>query len=136
MRVGIVGYSGQEFDHDMGRVLVCQAFDALPKCKTIEIVSGLTRLGIPAIAYEEAVKRGWKTVGIACSKAFEYECFPVDETIIVGDDWGDESQTFLNSVDWLIRIGGGKQSHEEARLAQLQGKKLLEFELAAQLASC
>lgn len=135
MRVGIIGYSGQGFDHDTGRVLVRRAFDALPKRQPIEIVSGLTRLGIPAIAYEEAVKRGWKTVGIACSKAFEYECFPVDETIIVGDEWGDESQTFVNSVDWLIRIGGGKQSHEEARLAKLHGKKLLEFDLATQLAS-
>uniref|UniRef100_A0A832H5X4 Uncharacterized protein n=1 Tax=Oscillatoriales cyanobacterium SpSt-402 TaxID=2282168 RepID=A0A832H5X4_9CYAN len=135
MRVGVVGYSGQAFDPDLGRVLVRKAFDALPHRNSIEIVSGLTRLGIPAIAYEEAVKRGWKTVGIACSKAFDYDCFPVDETIIIGTDWGDESQAFLNSVDWLIRIGGGKQSHEEARLAKMQGKPLLEFELATQLVS-
>lgn len=131
MRVGVIGYSGQPFDYTLGRELIQDVFDLLSTFGTIEIVSGLTRLGIPAIAYEEAVKRGWKTVGVACPKAFEYDCFPVDETVIIGANWGDESQTFLNMVDLVVRVGGGKQSYEEAQLAKLQGKEVLEFELAA-----
>lgn len=133
MRVGVIGYSGQRFDLNAGRAFVRKAFDLLPRHETIEVVSGLTYLGIPAIAYEEAVRRGWKTAGVACSKAIEFECFPVDRSIIVGREWGDESQTFLNIVDVVIRVGGGKQAHEEARQAKLLGKPVFEFELPALL---
>ncbi|MGK7877101.1 MAG: hypothetical protein AB4426_28555 [Xenococcaceae cyanobacterium] len=129
IRIGVVGYSMQMFEQDRALSLIRQGFDSIEMAGVIEVVSGLTRLGIPALAYEEAVRRGWKTVGVACSKAFEYECFPVDETIIVGDEWGDESQTFLDMIDVLVRIGGGLQAHRECFLAKKQGKQVIEFEL-------
>ena len=76
-------------------------------------MSGLTNLGVPRIAYEEAIKLGLRTVGIACKQAEQYECFPCDEVILVGDNWGDESRAFLASIDVLLRVGGGKQSVAE-----------------------
>lgn len=129
LRVGVVGYSSQDFDHKEALVLIQRAFDALSPIADIEVVSGLTDLGIPALAYEEAVRRGWKTMGIACAKASSYPCFPVDEVIIYGDTWGDESPVLLDIVDILIRIGGGIQSHLEACSAKTQGKQVIEFEL-------
>jgi hypothetical protein len=131
MRVGVVGYSGQKFDHTLGRKLIRQAFDLLARKDDIEMVSGLTNVGIPAIAYEEATRRGWKTVGVACSQALDYDCFPVNEAIIVGQFWGDESEVFLERIDLVIRVGGGLQSRKEADLARLQGKQVIEFELPA-----
>lgn len=72
---------------------------------------------------------------MSCAKAFEYKCFPVDDVVIVGNSWGDESPTFLSMIDVLIRIGGGKQSHHEADLARIQGKRVIEFELPASLSA-
>lgn len=133
LRVGVVGYSNQDFDSKAALSLIQRAFDDLDPAADIEVVSGLTDLGIPALAYEEAVRRGWKTTGIACAKAFDYPCFPVDDVIIQGDHWGDESPVFLRLIDLLIRIGGGTQSHFEACCAKMQGKQVMEFDLPALL---
>jgi hypothetical protein len=128
-RIGIVGYSGQKFDaFDATNIL----YDALA-ARTIHhgrcvVVSGYTDLGIPGIAYKVAVKLGMGTVGIACKKAQDYDCFDCDEVVIVGDDWGDESDTFLASIDEMIKVGGGRQS--EFEFAAFAGPKE-DFELEA-----
>ena len=80
----------------------------------IEVVSGLTALGVPKLAYEEAQAKGLRTVGIACSEAKKFPCFPCNDIIIVGKRWGDESETFLQCIDMLVLIGeGGAQSWQE-----------------------
>ena len=100
--------------------------------KNICVISGLTSLGIPKLAYEEADRRCWKTVGIACEKAYDYELYPVDEKQIVGKDWGDESETFLSEIDILVCIGGGKQSKSELKTAKDKGIKTYFYELESE----
>ena len=100
--------------------------------KSKTVVSGLTNLGVPALAYNEAKIRGWRTVGIACSKAEEYDCFAVDERIIVGDEWGQESETFLNNIDVLVRVGGGNQAKRETGDFRKLEKQVMEYDLPAQ----
>jgi hypothetical protein len=143
MRVGVVGYSAQKFDNDEAIGLLNQALsEAVSLClskdlyqvdwkEEITIVSGLTDLGIPAIAYEFAMVNGAPTMGIACAKAKEYECFPCDRVHIVGENWGDESESFLAAIDVLIRIGGGKQSLAECDRAKDLGIAVFEKELSA-----
>ena len=119
MKIGVVGYSAGKFSQLIAKHLVEIGFEYMVVTTgddSFEIVSGYTDLGIPGLAYRHAVETGHRTVGIACKKAAEYDCFPTDETIIVGDNWGDESNTFLKSIDGLIRIGGGPQSFKEATL--------------------
>lgn len=60
-----------------------------------ELVSGLTNMGIPKLAYEIADKKGWTTVGFSAEEAKEYECYDVDKEIIVGKKFGDESEEFI-----------------------------------------
>ena len=130
--IGVVGYSGGKFNEDVAKALMAIALDLVEenhKSDEYELVSGLTDMGIPAIAYRMADKRGWKTVGIACSKADENPCYDVDERIIEGKEWGDESGTFLDSIDVLIRIGGGKQSIEETKKAKKKGISVYEYDL-------
>lgn len=130
--VGVVGYSATRFDKLEGRYLVKKAFDELEKqfgSNEIVIVSGYTDLGIPSLAYHEAFKRGWKTVGVACEKAINYKCFKCDQVIIVGKRWGDESQTFLDKISVLVKIGGGKQSIRELEMARNMNKIIFEYEL-------
>jgi len=131
VRVGIVGYSAREFDQEKAREILVKLFDELQEKHdgNVEIVSGLTALGVPLLAYQEARRRGWKTIGIACKKAYKYERFPVDEEIIVGDDWGDESETFLSMIDICIRIGGEEQSRRETEMAKQRGLPVLEYDL-------
>jgi hypothetical protein len=74
-----------------------------------------------------------RTVGIACVKAREFECFDVDERIVDETwlNWGDESETFLREINALVRIGGGEQSHTEAAMFRERGGNVYEYELAA-----
>lgn len=130
-RVGVVGYSDDKFDKKEAKELIEKAFDKVKDeyGDNITVVSGYAAMGIPLLAYKEAVKREWKTKGIACKKADEYEKFPVDSFEIVGDDWGDESETFLNDIDVLIKIGGGEQSKDEAKKAKDMDLKVFEYKL-------
>jgi hypothetical protein len=136
VKIGVVGYSSAKFNEDIAKALIAISFDTIELVEDFHkynednvVVSGLTDLGIPALAYREAKKRGWKTKGIACKKAEEYDLYPVDETEIVGDDWGDESETFLNAIDVLIRIGGGDQSIDETQKAKDKKLPVYEFDL-------
>ncbi len=138
LRLGVVGYCPPtKFDEKKALSLLQQAYDLVKENFSnyqITVVSGLTNLGTIKLAYEEAKRRGWKTAGVACKKAFNYKnLFPVDEkTVIVGENWGDESETFINSIDALIRIGGGPQSLKETELARKKGKKVYEYDLPKQ----
>lgn len=143
MKIGVVGYSAGTFDIDKANKLLLLGFEYVDAVyddgsfdQQIEIVSGLTNIGIPALAYKLANAFGLPdspclTVGIACSKAKEYECFPVDKEIIIGDEWGSESEAFIKYIDCLIRVGGGKQSIAEvASFRKLKpGAPVIEMEL-------
>ena len=130
--VGVVGFSGRKFDEKLAESILNALFDSVELLYTdceFALVSGLTNVGVPAIAYKLAAKRKWHTVGVACSKAEEYDCFDVDDKIIVGDEWGDESETFLDKIDLMIRVGGGEQSMAEAKEADKRGLAVLAVDL-------
>lgn len=130
--IGVVGYSSSNFNETIAKALMAIAFDIVEenyKDKEYRLISGLTDIGIPAIAYRLAKKRGWTTVGLSAKEAKEYDCFPVDEEIIVGEKFGDESKKFLDSIDVLIRIGGGKQSIKETEMAKGKRIQVYEFDL-------
>jgi len=132
-RVGVVGYCPPtKFDRQKAVDMIEEAFDQIEKNnpgKEIVIVSGLTDVGVLGIAYTSAILRGWKTVGIACKRAEEHPLFPVAEKIIVGDNWGEESPTFLDSIDMIVRVGVGQQSIAEAEETKRRGKPAIEFDL-------
>jgi hypothetical protein len=133
MRVGVVGYSAQKFDMIEAMCLLHRSLKILDvkQRKISWIVSGLTDMGIPSIAYTFATDRNIPTMGIACAKSKNYVCYPCDRVHIIGTEWGDESETFLASIDVLIRIGGGKQSLAECEKAKAYGIPVQENELAA-----
>jgi hypothetical protein len=131
--VGVVGYCPPtQFDEQEARRMIIEAYEKIsllrPKAN-IRIVSGATNVGVLKIAYEEATKRKWKTVGVACKRAKEHPLFPVDELIIVGEEWGEESETFVGMLDAIIRIGIGKQSLREAEEVKNKGKMSIEYDL-------
>tara|TARA_Y100000034_G_C6897479_1_gene414153 strand:- start:1980 stop:2432 length:453 start_codon:yes stop_codon:yes gene_type:complete len=140
IKVGVVGYSAQEFDVQHAQACIEDAFDKVEAIYSFRVknfdhriicISGLIDIGIPALAYREAVKRGWQTAGVACSLAEDYECFDVDEKFIVGDQWGEESDTFLGMIGVMIKIGGGKQSDDEMRKHKENGLPVFEYVLEA-----
>jgi hypothetical protein len=133
LRIGVVGYCPPtKFDEGEARRMIVDAYDQIdclyPKAVKF-VVSGLTNVGVLKIAYEEADKRSWKTVGIACERAKEHELFPVNHKIIYGENWGDESLIFLNYIDLIIRIGTGPQSVAETKEMIRRGKKAFEYDL-------
>ena len=134
-RLGVVGYCPPtKFNENKAHTYILEAYNkaVCDFSNRIVVVSGLTNVGVLKLAYEEAKRRGWKTAGVACKKAFDYKSswFPVDqEPVIVGENWGDESFEFIKSIDALVRIGCGKQSLREASMARNLGKKTYEYDL-------
>jgi len=116
MYIGFVGYSSGDFDVNKAKNIINTIFSELIKDDII--VGGATNLGINKLVYEKAKQLGMKTVGIMCKKGFDYEIFNVDELIVVGEEWGDESQEFLSSIEVLYKIGGGQQSKKEFEMAK------------------
>lgn len=136
LRIGVVGYCPpSRFDEGKALGYLRYAFDNIqskyPKRPKV-VVSGLTNVGVLKLAYEEAKRRRWKTAGVACKKAYEFKnnWFPVDENpIIVGEEWGEESPTFLETIDMIVRVGGGKQSRRECAETKSMDKEVYEYEL-------
>lgn len=128
MKIGVIGYSAQRFDKDLANKILLEVLSPYAS-EPVELISGLTDIGIPALAYRIAESFGWTTAGIACSKASAYTCFPVDRRQIVGDNWGDESKAFLGQLDLLVRVGGGNQSFKEIESAKQAGIGCIEHEL-------
>jgi len=133
LRVGVVGYCPPTvFDEDEARRMIRDAYDKIAELfgdREVVIVSGLTNVGVLKIAYEEATRRGWRTAGIACERAQEHELYPVDEKMIVGMNWGDESLTFVANIQAIVRIGVGKQSLRETELVKSRGFPAFEYDL-------
>lgn len=131
IRIGIVGFSNDDkFTREDTEPKIIRFFDQIdltyPKRDKI-IVSGLTNMGIPKIAYEQATRRKWKTVGISAEEALEYDNYPVDSKMIIGKKFGDESEAFINNIDILAKFGGGEQSMTEFEMAKSKGIKVFEF---------
>jgi hypothetical protein len=136
VRIGVVGYCPPtRFDETEAAQLIDAAYDEVAKDypdASITIDAGLTALGVLKIAYEKAVRRGWRTAGIACKKAIteNMPLFPVDEEPrIVGEEWGQESIEFTRELNALIKIGHGKQSTDEANLMRATRRTVYEYEL-------
>ena len=133
IKIGVIGYSIQEFDKKKAIEYLKEAFDFIEKQyrnRKKTVISGLTDLGIPALAYREAVKREWRVEGITCSKALDYIWYPVSDITMVGRNWGDESETFLEAINILVRIGGGEQSMREVEMAKkIRGIDIIEYDL-------
>lgn len=122
-KVGVSGALHVKTQRNEAIALLKTAYDELSlKNQNIEVVSGLTALGIPLLAYILAVKRGYYTTGIACIKVKEHEVFKVDKTIIKDEwgEWGDESFYYLKYIDALVTIGGGKQTIAEINAFKLR----------------
>lgn len=133
IRVGLVGYCPpSKFDEDEAANMIRFAFDYLESANpttSFELVSGWTNVGVLALGYAEAAKRGWSTYGVACKRAQEHPLFPVDHGMEVGDNWGDESDFFVSFVNCLVRVGGGEQSLAEADAVRRRGDLTIEFSL-------
>lgn len=133
IKIGVIGYSMQEFDKQKAIEYLKKAFDFIEKQnpdRKKTVIAGLTDLGIPALAYREAKRRSWRVEGIACSKALDYIWFSVSNVTIVSGNWGDESETFLKAINILVRIGGGEQSMREVKMAKkMRGIDIMEYDL-------
>lgn len=150
IKIGVIGYSGksfpifdasQKFINALAEVLErhkyyntmkngkrvnvltkdeCESVNYV-KYPKIEIVSGYTDYGIPALSYVLAKLYCQKsycdiectTTGFAPKEALSDKRCKVNKEIIVGENYGDESEAFIDYIDVLIKIGGGSQSIKE-----------------------
>lgn len=134
--VGVVGYSQQKFDENEASLILEDAFDSIEEeyisngeFEHIVVVSGLTNMGIPSVAYQVAEDNGYETIGVAPDAARELELYDVDEIYWVGEQFGDESQVFIDMIDVIIRVGGGEQSLKEVEMAEEEDISVIEYDL-------
>lgn len=123
--IGFVGFSSQDFNTKKVKKIIDSIFENLDRKDVI--VSGATNLGVPKLVYEKAKSLNMKTVGIMPEVGNDFDIFPVDELIIKGKDWGEESSEFLSSIEVLYKIGGGKQSEMEYKIAKEMNIECYEY---------
>lgn len=121
LKIGIVGFSRNQFDQKRARIILAELFEELKNKhpeKEIEIVSGYTDSGVPKIAYELADQFHFTTVGYSANQALKVKSgvYPVKKVILKGERFGDESEAFVDYIDGLIRVGGGAQSGRETQM--------------------
>lgn len=119
LRIGVVGFSRNEFDQKSASQILEQEFLTLKeKYGIFEVVSGYTDRGVPRLAYQLADKLGLRKIGYSARQALKVKSglYPVHDVILVGKKFGDESERFVRHIDQLIRVGGGKQSRHEVEL--------------------
>lgn len=140
--VGVTGFSGQwsasKLDADPLLKAAADAAtealrDYLLKLKAeygdkLIISSGATMEGVPKIIYDICFQAGIKAMGVACEKAFDYLLGTMKYLVVEGQNWGDESASFLKTSDELIMLGGGGQAKREAIAASHEGKKIAVFQ--------
>ena len=124
---GIVGYSVMEFDKILAQNAVDYILDDLPTGSVI--VTGATKIGIPAMIVASAKKRGIKSIGIMPQEGYETGLSKVDELVVEGDKWGDESARFIDMIDILYAVGGGRQATKEVLMAEAKGIEVKSMEL-------
>lgn len=136
IRIGVVGFCHPtKFDYVQAWSLVKKGIEEAAKNRNdVMIVGGLTDVeSIHRIGYYIARQQGWNCGGIACEKAKKFAWFPMsqdgDVLVIEGTNWGDESERFLNSIDVLVRVGGGPQAHNETKIAKERNIPVYEYEL-------
>ncbi len=139
IRVGVVGYTAEKFDKIKAWELLKEGFEKIQSennTNKLMVISGLTDLGIPSLAYYIARQNDWNIGGIAPEKALESRWFPMsndgDELVLSGEDYGEETPKFLDSIDVLLRIGGGVQALYETQLATKRGMKIYEYDLGVE----
>jgi hypothetical protein len=100
----------------------------------VTVVSGLCDVGVMSYAYAVAGEE-WRKIGVACKKAENFKHFPVDEKYLIGNDWGDESETFTNfclnhkGPKVFINVAGGKQANREEETCRESGATIFHFAL-------
>jgi hypothetical protein len=143
INIGFVGYSNMNFDIEKAKSIIYDIFDVIENkyCNEenletkINIISGATDIGIPSLVYNvadnENLKYGkWFTlVGIMAKEGYKYPLYPCDKIYAVGEHFGEESEFFLNKLNALYKIGGGKQSDKESELAKRKGIVVYEYSL-------
>lgn len=125
MRIGFIGYSGTPFNIEQAKNIINEIKQFVNKDD--EIVTGATMYGIPKLIYEAFPEN--KKIGIMCKCGYICDLFPCDVIYAIGDNWGDESQFFINYIDVLYKIGGGEQSIKELQMAKNKGIPNFEYEL-------
>lgn len=149
IKIGVVGYSGKSFPIFEASEKFIEALKEVmnehryyvklendkwvytlntggesPIYPDVEIVSGYTDYGIPALSYTLAKLYCGKaynviqctTTGFAPKEALSDRLCKVNKEIIVGEKFGDESEAFVDYIDVMIKIGGGEQSIKEFAL--------------------
>lgn len=140
VNIGFVGYSDTKFDKKYAQKLIEAVFDKIEnefcdKVETINIVTGATDIGIPGMVYkkadEENVRLGkrFTLVGVMAKEGYDYKLYPCDKIFAYGENFGDESEMFINDLDLFIKIGGGKQSIKELKMAKEKGIPVIEYSL-------
>jgi hypothetical protein len=140
--VGVTGFSGQWSDAKIAAdegiksdaaAATASLHEYLSELKAkygekLVVSSGATNEGVPKIIYSLCESLGIKAMGVTSAKAADYPLGRMDYLIVMGEDWGQESPTFLNTSDEFILLGGGGQAKREAIAAAALGKTVAVFQ--------
>lgn len=134
LKIGVVGYITQKFDEEKARKLLKRIFDKIngkyPKRRKV-VISMLVDLGVCSLAYREATRRRWKTVGIENQLVRTYKPFPVNEVVRAETAMHERFSFFTIPLDVVVRIGGSNLDRELCETSRKKDKDIFEVEVKA-----
>lgn len=135
--VGVLGFAGRwERSGLEGEELACFVAEARGALQAelgrvleqhrerLIVATGATNTGVLQLTYALCVALGIPTASAAPDRALSYELGPLRYVLPTGQEFGDESDRFVNICDEFILLGGGKQSHREVLAASAAEKPI------------
>ena len=131
--IGVTGFStDRDIDWSKARKALRKLFTTIKQSdangKQVAISSGATNYGVVAVAYQVCHELNMKCIGVASGKPFVDKTLKLssflDRSWFIGNNWGDESPVFLQTLDVMVALGGGNQATREVASAAKSGKKV------------
>ncbi len=88
------------------------------------MVSGATDRGVLRLAYAECASLSIRCAGVTAEEALRLSLASMELVVAGGRSFGEESWIFVDTADEFVMLGGGAQSHDEAKMAAAQGKRV------------
>jgi hypothetical protein len=123
--VGIVGSIATKYTQEAYETIFALLDQILPPNVKLALATGFTDIGINRIAHRWAWERGIPVIGVACDKCWEHPVWIVHHKIIVGKEWGEESERFVSILNALVQFSETPQANKEAEMALTKGIKVV-----------
>ena len=126
--VGIIGPKTKDYDNTESYIIQSLLDEAISaEDVQFAIATSMIDIGMNAVAHRWAWNRGIPVIGVTTPKCWEFPCWMAQKRIIVGEDWGDENQSFVAILNALVKFSDTSFDKATGDLAHAAGIKVVDL---------